>query len=335
MKAKIRAPSPRYPVLDAHNDSIILRQVRGDPMDFADVNPRYHVDLPRLRRGGISAIFVMVGEGHLQQSLQLIDAGHCMCAAHPKNFALCLTASDVRRANREDRIALIMSIEGQAMFSERLENLRNWQRLGVRVASLTHGGGNIGADNTFELQVDRSYFTYMAADERALVRRQSKGLTSFGSEALDEMARLGLVCDLAHANDNAFWEAIGHGKVKVCVTHGNCHALCPHMRNLTDEMLKALAARNGVIGICFFRFFIDREKPTLDRLADHFIHALEIMGPDHVGIGTDFDGLPSNVLPMIEDAAGLGALWEKLESRGVRPGVLKKIGMDNFLRLLD
>ena len=90
MKAKSRAPSPRYPVLDAHNDSIILRQVRGDPMDFADVNPRYHVDLPRLRRGGISAIFVMVGEGHLQQS-QLIDAALHVRRASP-DFALCLTA---------------------------------------------------------------------------------------------------------------------------------------------------------------------------------------------------------------------------------------------------
>lgn len=335
MKTSRRAPEPRYPVLDAHNDSIILREVRGDAMDFADVNPRYHVDLPRLRRGGISAMFVMAGDNNMLQSLRLIDAVHRMCAEHPRDFALCLDASAVRRANREGRIALIMSIEGQAMFSERLENLRNWRRLGVRVASLTHGGGNMGTGNSFELQVDPSFFKYMTPAERALARRQSKGLTPFGRAALDEMARLGLVCDLAHANDNAFWEAIEHGKVKVCVTHANCHAICPHMRNLTDEMMKALAARNGVIGICFFRGFIDREKPTLDRLADHFIHALEIMGPDHVGIGTDFDGLTPDMMPMVGDAAGLGALWEKLESRGLRPGTLKKIGMENFLRLLD
>ena len=332
--AKYNPLLPHYRLLDAHNDSIILREVRGDPMDFADISARYQVDLPRLRRGGIAAMFVMVGDNDLLQSLRLIDAVHSMCAAHPKDFALCLTAAEVRRANQEGRIALVMSIEGQAMFAERIENLRNWHLLGVRVASLTHGNGNMGNPKTHELQVDSSYFGYFTSVERTLLRRHSKGLTAFGLRALDEMARLNIVCDLAHANDNTFWETIEHGKVKVCVTHGNCYALCPHMRNCTDEMLKALAARGGVIGICFARMFIDRDNPTLDRLADHIIHAIEVMGPDHVGVGTDFDGLPHHTLPMIEDAAGIDALWDKLESRGVPAGILQKIGMENFMRLL-
>jgi len=324
---------PGFPILDGHNDSIILRQVRDDPMDFADVNPRYHVDLPRLRALGISAMMVMVGDNDMLQSLTLIDAIHSMCAAHPSDFSLCLTADDVRTAEAAGRIGLVMSIEGQSMFAGRIENLRNWRRLGVRVASLTHGSGKIGG-SPHALQYDGSTFGYQSAAVRERVRIRTKGLTEFGRRSLDEMARLGIVCDLAHANDVAFWETIEHGEVPVCVTHGNCYALCRHMRNCTDEMLRALAERGGVIGISFCRGFIDEEAPSIERLAAHFLHALEVAGPDHVGFGTDFDGISSTMQLMIEDAAGLDALWSELARRGVSEDVLKKMGMDNFLRLL-
>jgi membrane dipeptidase len=332
MRAKRRKKADRYLALDAHNDSIILRQVRGDPMDFADVDAAYHVDLPRLRKGGIGAMFVMVGDTNVLQSLRLIDAVHGMAAAHPDDFSLCLTAAQVRRANREGRIALVMSIESQTMFAERLENVRNWHRLGVRVASLTHGEGQRGSPGA--LQVDRSHFGYLSPQQRDTLRRQCKGLTPFARESLVEMARLGLVCDLAHANDRAFWETLERAECPVCFTHGNCYALCQHSRNPTDEMLKALAERGGVLGVCFYRLFIDEKGATLARLADHFMHALDVMGPDHVGIGTDFDGIAEHEVPMIEDAGRLGALWRELEGRGVSERTLRKIARDNFLRLL-
>ena len=325
--------SPPVPILDGHNDSIILRQVRDDPMDFMDVNPRYHVDMPRLRALGIHAMMVMVGDNDMLQSLTLIDAIHRMCDAHPREFALCLNADDVRGAERDDKMGLIMSIEGQSMFAERMENLRNWHRLGVRVASLTHGAGRIGG-SPHALQYDGSAFGYFPPNIRDRVRRRTKGLTDFGREALDEMARLGIVCDLAHANDVAFWETLEHGQVPVCVTHGNCYALCQHMRNCTDEMLRALAQRGGVIGICFFGGFVDAQRPNVGRLADHFLHALEIMGPDHVGVGSDFDGIAPTRELVVKTAADMELLWAELSRRGVPEPVLKKIGMANFLRLL-
>lgn len=326
--------APRFSVLDGHNDSIILRQVRDDPMDFADVNPRYHVDLPRLREFGIGAMMVMVGDNDLLQSLTLVDAIYSMCEKHPDDFALCLHADDVRAAESTGRIGLIMSIEGQSMFAERVENVRNWHRLGVRVASLTHGAGCIGG-SPHALQYDGSVFGYYPLQTREAARRGTKGLTAFGRRALDEMAKLGMVCDLAHANDAAFWETIEHGEVPVCVTHADCHALCQHMRNCTDEMLKALAARGGVIGICFFEGFVDEQSPTVERLADHIIHALEVAGPDHVGIGTDFDGIAATRHLVIEDAAGFDALWHELDRRGVSEDILEKVARGNFLRLLE
>lgn len=328
-----RAQSQPIPVLDAHNDTLILQEVRGDPMDFAVADPTYHVDLPRLKRGGIRAAFVMVGDSDLNQSSRLINAIYQMCATHPKQFALCRTSADVRKALGSGRFSLIMSIESQTMFQENLAHLRNWHRLGVRVASLTHGEGQYGS-TPYALQIDKSFFGYLSPKERATLRRQTRGLTAFARDSLDAMAELEIACDLAHANDVAFWETLEHAKGPLCYTHGACYALCPHSRNLTDEMMKALAERDGVMGICFYGAFIDWEEPSLEKLADHIMHALEIMGPDHVGIGSDFDGIGLHRTPIIEDASCMQKLWTALERRGVSRAALKKIAHKNFLSLL-
>jgi len=320
----------RFLVLDAHNDSLILRQARNDPMDLADVDPIYQVDLPRLRKGGMGCLFCMVGDNNLHQSGILIDAAHEMCRVHADDFGLCRTASEVRAAYADGKIAIVLTIEGQRMFDERLEHLRNGHRLGVRVASLTHGGGRRP-----ELQYDPSYFGYITPQERENLRRQSKGLTPFARESLVEMARLGIPVDVAHINDAAFWEVMDIAECPVCYTHGCCYALCPHSRGLSDEMMKALAEKGGVMGIAFYRRFIHRTHPSLDRLCDHFIHALEIIGPDHVGIGSDFDGTPGQLRPIPEDVSKLEILFEALAKREVDEETLRKIAGENFLRLLE
>jgi membrane dipeptidase len=320
------------PVLDAHCDSLILREARGDALDFAGADPAYHVDLPRMRRGGLQAAFVMVGDSDLAQSSRLIDAVHRMARTHPSQFAVCRSAQDVRRAWRAGQVALAMSIESQTLFGEQIAHLANWHRLGVRVASLTHGEGRMRT--THALQVDDSFFGYLSPEERATLRRQTRGLTPFARESLGAMAELGMAVDLAHANDTAFWETLECFDGPVCVTHGNCYSLCRHTRNLTDDMMRALAARGGVLGVCFFGYFVHEAEPTLQRLADHFLHALEVMGPDHVGIGTDFDGIGLHVTPVIEHAGRLGRLWKVLRRRGVAEPTLRKIAHGNFLRLL-
>lgn len=319
----------RFLVLDAHCDSLILRLIRGDSMDLAVSDPAYQVDLPRLRQGGVDCLFTMVGDENLPQSSMLIDAAYEMEALHGDDFAICLTASQVRQARAEGKIALVLTIEGQAMFAEELAHLRNWYRLGVRVANISHGKGMPP-----ELQVDGSYFGYINPSERENLRRQSKGLTPFGWDVLAEMTRLGMAVDLAHINDVAFWEIMEKSTVRVCYTHGSCYALCPHSRALTDEMMRALAERGGVMGIAFYRSFIDRENPSLERLCDHFIHALEVMGPDHVGIGSDFDGTPRQWWPIPEDVSRMEELFQALARRGVDAETLEKIAGENFLSVL-
>ena len=319
----------RFLVVDAHNDSLILRQVRDDPIDLAVVNPAYQVDLPRLRQGGVDCLFCMVGDNDLRQASILIDAVYEMARLHGEHFVVCTNATMVRAARATGRIALVPTIEGQAMLQEDASILRNLYRLGVRVASITHGGGR-----SPELQRDPSYFGYITPQERESLRRQSRGLTLFGYRALAEMGRLGMTLDLAHMNDAAYWEIMEHAQCCVCYTHGSCYALCPHSRALTDEMMRALAHKGGVMGIVTYSRFIAVEHPTLDKLCDHFIHALEVMGPDHVGLGSDYDGTEGTVTPIPEDVSRLEELFQALSRRGVDDDTLSKIAGENFLRML-
>ena len=316
-------------VLDAHCDSLVLRWTRGDPIDLTDQNPAYQVDLAQLRAGGVDCLFVMVGDNDLAQSSALVDAVHQMCLAHPADLCFCTTRAEVERARQAGQIALVLTIEGQSMFGEDLAHLRNWHRLGVRVASITHGDGGRP-----ELQHDASYFGYLDPQERENLRRQSKGLTPFGRRALAEMGRLGIAADLAHTNDVAFWEVLEEALGPVCYTHGSCYALCPHSRALTDEMMRALAERGGVMGIAFYRGFIHRDDPTLELLCDHFIHALEVMGPDGVGVGSDFDGTPRTLRPIPADASRVEDVFDRLAQRGVDAETMAKIAGQNFARML-
>ena len=316
-------------LLDAHCDSLILRLRRDDPLDLADANAIYQVDLPRLRAGGVDCLFTMVGDRDLAASSVLIDAAYEMCRAHPAEFALCASRAQVQAAFESGQIALVLTIEDQSMFGEDLAHLRNWHRLGVRVANITHGGGVRP-----ELQYDPSFFGYITPREREDLRLQSKGLTPFGREALAEMGRLGIAVDLSHINDVAFWEVLERARCPVCYTHGGCYALSPHSRALTDEMMRALAEKGGVMGIAFYRAFIHPEEPSLERLCDHVVHALEVMGPDHVGIGSDFDGTPNTLRPIPEDVSQMGLLFDALAARGVDQETMIKIAGANFLRLL-
>lgn len=324
------ADYPEEPLtVDAHCDSLILRADRGDPIDLSLPDSAYQVDLARVREGGVHCLFTMVGDDHFELSSRLIDAAHEMARLHPADFALCGTAGEVREAAAAARIALVPTIEGQKMFAEDVRHLRNWHRLGVRIATLTHGGGKRP-----ELQHSPSYFGYITESERDTLRRQSKGLTPFAREAIGEMARLDMALDLAHANDTAFWEVMEHAECRICYTHGACYALSPHARCLTDEMMAALAERGGVMGIAFYKEFLDREQADLDRLCDHVLHALDVMGPDHVGIGSDFDGTPQQWRPVPEDVSGVRGLLQALSRRGVGEKTLRKFAGENFLRML-
>ena len=216
------------------------------------------------------------------------------------------------------------------------------------MVNLTHGEGTDGLTNLIKsryknkakiiqsgaLQVTPSSERILSKTERAKLYKNEKGLSEFGKAAVEEMAKLKIVCDLSHANDAAFWEVLNLTSGKVCVTHSNCASLCGQARNLTDEMMKALAEHGGVMGLIFYGEFIDEHKPSLQRYVDHILHALSIMGLNHVGIGTDYDGVPPGAFMAIPNPARMNDLWEALDKAGVDHKTMRKIAHENFLGLL-
>lgn len=308
-----------------------------------------HVTLSRLRQGNIGAIFMNVGDMDLEASRTMLNYLNELAKSDSAKIKICSNAASVQSAVASNHLAIIPIIEGMLMFHNNLDLLHEWNSYGVKVANLTHGEGTEGICNLakiiygnnaesyskFALQKTPSTERFMPIKERNNLYKNEHGLTDFGKEALKEMENLGMVCDLAHANDATFWQAIERTNGKFCVTHSNCAALCNHSRNLTDDMMKALAGAGGVMGLCFFGDFIDPQKPSLNKFVDHIQHALEVMGPDRVGIGSDYDGVQPDAFMAIPQPDLMSKLWLALEKAGVDKTTIVKIAHENFLKLLN
>jgi len=320
-------------VLDAHNDSLCLMLSNGDPMDFRPANDAYQVDLPRMRRAGLTAFLSYVGARDLPISLELWDAVHWHVETYPEDFTLALKAADIRRAKAENRIAFIGQLESCACLHQSLRVLSLQHRLGLRVANLTHGEGQ--ADHEHSLQGDKSPFDYTDAAAREAARLEMKGLTDFGRELIAACNDMGIVVDLAHANDRTFYDALEASRKPCIFSHGCVFAVCPHWRGLTDDQIKALAERGGVMGVAFYDKFIHPEDPTMGRLMDQVEHVIALVGPDHLGFGSDFDGLPEGSVPIPAHMGVLEEFTEGLIGRGLDEETILKVLGGNFLRVIE
>lgn len=316
-------------VIDAHNDSVVRRLDRGLPTDLAVPVPEFHVDLPRLREGGVTTMFTYCGSTDLVRSLQLLDALHAMVAAHPDELSLALRAGDVDAAKASGRVGLIPQLESLTCCMGSLEVLRDLYRLGVRVGNLTHGEAT-----EHGTQKKPSIFDYVEASDREVFRRPYYGLTEFGRAAIREMNELGMVVDLAHASDAAFYEALEISATPPIFSHGSVFALCPHSRGLTDDQIRALAAAGGVHGVACYTKFIHREHPDTKSLVDLIEHSINLVGPDHVGIGADYDGLPDTEIPVPAHVGRLEEITAEMVSRGWDEGTIRKVLGGNFMRIL-
>ena len=317
-------------LIDGHNDSLIEHWARKESYDLGRDLPAYHADLRRMKAGGLTAMNSMIGDTDLVQSLELWSGMHENLDDHPGDFLLLDTAADVQRAKAEGKIALIGQLEGCSLLHNNLRVLREMHRLGVRVACLTHGQGG----GEFDLQGTKSSFGYCARSDRDQARKEMKGLTEFGRAAVRECNRLGIVVDVVHANDAAFFEAIELSKTPVQFSHGAVFALSPHWRNLTDDQLKALAANGGVIGIAPYSDFIDpvAEKRNMRRVVDHIEYVCERIGDDYVGFGSDYDGTPTSLL--VPSYADTPQLTQLMLDRGFSEETILKFWGGNFLRTL-
>lgn len=308
-------------VFDAHCDTLLA--VLAGKRRLTERSAQGQVDVPRLLEGGVTAqVFAVFVEPELRpratvQALRAIDAFHEAAAESGGRLRLAACAADVEAAKAEGAVAGVLSLEGAEPLDGDLGVLRLFHRLGVRGVGLTWNHRNQAADGVAE-------------------SRAGGGLTEFGAALVKEMSRLGMWVDVAHLSPRGVDDVLAVSEAPVIASHANAHALCPHPRNLTDAQLKAIATPGGVVGAVFYRGFIaeQAEEATLDRLADHVDHMVSVMGIDHVGLGSDFDGFGDDPPPAgLEDVTCLPRLTGALARRGYREADLRKILGGNLLRV--
>jgi len=306
-------------VLDAHVDTVLsLEQGRS----FLARSEAGHVDLPRLRAGGVDVqVFALYIEPQYKPEratarvLRLWDVLRGALAGAGDAVRLCRTASDLDAAAATGQLAAILSIEGGEAIGTDLALLRALHALGVRAMGLTWNERNAIADGAGE-------------------SRAQGGLTEFGREVVAEMDRLGMVVDVSHLCERSFWDVLEVARGPVVASHSNARALCDHVRNLRDEQIRALASAGGVMGMNFFANFLDAEPDRADvgRLCDHIDHICALVGPGHVGLGSDFDGI-GRTPRGLQDCSRMPAITEELLRRGYAEADVRAILGGNFLRV--
>lgn len=326
-------------VIDTHNDvtSPMLDQGfdLGMSGDLPTAKIKTHTDLRRLKAGGFDAVFFAIyvgkefvgrapaeGGGAARRALDMISVVYDQVRRHPE-LEMARTAADIRRIAAKGKIASLMGIEGGHAIEDSLHALRMFYRMGVRYMTLTHTNTNDWADSEGDVNNPKV--------------KHHNGLTDFGREVVREMNRLGMMIDISHVADKTFYDVISVTHAPVIASHSSARALAPHTRNMTDDMLRAVAKNGGVVMVNFYNGFVDprkaanalrerglqdelnqkypgnaqrvqeelrrwREannpgKTSLSMLIDHFDHIIKVAGIDHVGIGADFDGIPLDGAP--------------------------------------
>ncbi len=315
-------------LIDTHNDAP-MRVLAG--FDIGRRAAQGHTDLPRLREGGVGAVFFaayvparLVRENQAaHRALEMIDAiRHDIVAPYPQDFTLALTAADIEAAHQQGKIAVLIGIEGGHAIEDSLRLLRSFYALGARYMTLTHSNTNNWADSSGDI-----------SDPRV---RHHNGLTAFGRQVIAEMNRLGMIVDVSHVSDKTFWDVLSASRAPVMASHSSCRALCNHPRNLSDEMIRALARKGGLIQINFAPEFLTRRKAPpagIEDVVAHIEHAVKVGGVDAVGIGSDFDGIDRTPTGL-EDVSRFPALTCALLARGFSAADLRKIYGANLLRLM-
>jgi len=280
-----------------------------------------HVDIPRLTEGGVDCQVFAVSSSRertppyaLRTALEMIDVFYRECERNGETIAPVTCYREIVDAVEGGRVAAMLSIEGADVIEGELGMLRVFHRLGVRMVGLVHSLRNLLADGVVD-------------------RRTGGGLSELGVQAVEELDRLGVIVDVSHINDAGFWDVMEVARGPVVASHSNCRAVCDHPRNMTDEMIVALAEGGGVMGMNFAPSFVHATDPSVGTLVDHIDHIVELVGPDHVGLGSDFDGIPSTPLGL-EDVTKMPRITSELVKRGYGEEDVRKILGGNHLRLI-
>jgi membrane dipeptidase len=353
-------------VVDTHDDT--TQRFLDAKFDIGERAANGSIDIPRMKEGGLGAIFFSVwipskvtGSEAVDRALEQIDAVREQVRKHPRDIVLATTASEIREAHKKGQIAALIGVEGGHMINSDLAVLRSYAALGVRYMTLTHSGNDEWADSSTD-------------------KPAHNGLSDFGKDVIREMNRLGMMVDVSHVSDKTFADVLAISKAPVIASHSSCRAICDAPRNMTDEMMKALAAKGGVVQINYHVGFLSQEfrnaekadpkinaaieeqvnkkcgnneacqllegdrltreaveqgklpRVGYEKIIEHIDHAVKVAGAEHVGLGSDFDG--ANMPYGMEDASKLPFITEALLQKGYSEGDVRKILGENTLRVM-
>jgi membrane dipeptidase len=360
-------------VIDTHADTPQRFLDEGYDIASTDPNDKGHISLDKARRGNLGAEFFSIwvdpetNQDHFaRHTFDLIDSVYEQAARHPDRMMMAFSTADILRAHREHKLAALMGVEGGHSIENDIHLLRDYYRLGVRYMTLSWSNTNEWADSSGDID-----------DPKV---QHHNGLTDFGKQVVLEMNRLGMMVDISHVSDKTFWDAIATTKAPVIASHSSARALVNAPRNMTDDMLKAVAKNGGVVDVNFFSGFddenfrqaiqaqakdqqaaiqkymddmkaqgkpvnyidvdvIEREwmakipRPPFKVLIDHIDHIAKVAGVDHVGLGSDFDGVSGATPQGMDSAADLPKITQGLLERGYSAEDIHKILGGNLMRV--
>jgi len=360
-------------VVDTHADTPQRFLDEGFDIGSTDPHDVGHLSLDKAQRGNLGAEFFSIwvdpetNKGHFaQHTFDLIDSVYEQAARHPDRMMMAFSVADIERAHGEHKLAALMGIEGGHSIENDMHLLRNYYRLGVRYMTLSWSNTNEWADSSGDIN-----------DAKI---QHHNGLTDFGKQVVLEMNRLGMMVDISHVADKTFWDAIATTKAPVIASHSSARALVNAPRNMTDDMLRAVAKNGGVVQVNFFSGFLDEDyrkaveaqakdqavaiqqyldslkaqgkpvsyvevdrmerawmakipRPPFKVLIDHIDHIAKTAGVDHVGLGSDFDGVSGATPQGMDSAADLPKITQALLDRGYSAEDIRKILGGNLLRV--
>lgn len=317
--------TPDSPLLvDLHTDAL-YEHIRGRK-DITQRSDQGHLDFPRMKEGGVNgqvfAVWVSPTElkpgEYCDFALKGADTFSEVCARCAESVAPVRTPGEFRQVVAAGRIAAILGVEGGHSLEGRLQNLDRFFERGVRVLTLTWCNSNELGDSS--------------SDEN----KPHSGLSLLGRQAVRRMNELGMIVDVSHSADKTVFDILDTSDAPVIASHSGIRARRDFNRNLTDEQIRAIAANGGVIGVVFLPYFLrePEDEASIDDVLDCLDHICQLVGPDHAGLGSDFDGF-GGALPGLKDATKMGAIGAGLRARGFVEGDIAKISGLNFLRVWD
>lgn len=338
-------------VVDGHNDmpgNILDKKLNLEPgFTLNKIQPGLQTDIPRLRKGGVDAqVFVAyispdyihTGGGNLA-CLEQIELIHHLVATHGESLELALSSKDIPAVSGKGKIAVLIGVEGGHAMENDLKNLERYYELGARYMTLTHNENTDWADAAYAIP-------------------KHMGLTSFGEEVIKAMNDLGMLVDVSHAADDTVRDVLKVSKAPVIASHSSAHAISPCRRNLKDQLIRGIAGTGGIVMVNFFPVFLmpggekieagflhssraleDREQEALPpcyvgHLVDHIDHLVKVASIDHVGLGSDYDGITYGPEQMA-DVSGFPYITQELLNRGYSQPEIRKILGENFIRVLS